>query len=91
MASTDGGTSTPSSLAVCRLMTSYESDDRHLRLLRARSERPRRRRAAEKRDEVAAVNHSMISSARASTVAGMSKPNAFAVLRLKMRSNFVTC
>src|SRR6516164_9858043 len=30
-----------------------ESNDRHLRLLRARRERPRRRRAAEQRDEIA--------------------------------------
>jgi hypothetical protein len=32
-----------------------ETDDRHRRLLRARRERPRRRRAAEKRDELALV------------------------------------
>jgi hypothetical protein len=44
-------------------------DHRHRRLLRARRERPRGRRAAEKRDELAAV-HSITSSARASTLGG---------------------
>src|SRR6266446_6346427 len=40
------------------------------------------RRAAEQRYELAPRNfHSITSSARASTVAGMSRPNAFAVLR----------
>src|SRR5262249_59053934 len=41
-----------------------KSDDRHRRLLRARRERPSRR-AAEQRDELAAL-HSITSSARAS-------------------------
>src|SRR5262249_24369274 len=41
-----------------------EPDHRHRRLLRARRERPRGRRAAEQRDELAAV-HSITSSARA--------------------------
>jgi hypothetical protein len=49
--------------------------------LRARCERPRRRRAAEQRDELAPL-HSITSSARASTVAGTSRPSALAVLRL---------
>src|SRR5262249_52880606 len=62
-------------------------DDQHadaprpLRLLRPRRERPRRR-AAEQRDELAAFHHSITSSARASTDAGTSMPNSFAVLRL---------
>ena len=43
-----------------------EADHRHRRLLRARRERPRRRRAAEQRDELAAL-HSITSSARASS------------------------
>ena len=47
-----------------------EPDHRHRRLLRARRERPRRRRAAEQRDELAAV-HSITSSARASSVGGI--------------------
>ena len=41
-----------------------EADDRHRRLLRTRRERPRRRRAAEQRDELA-PSHSITSSARA--------------------------
>src|SRR5262245_58813882 len=51
-----------------------------LALLRWRRERPHRR-AAEKRDELAAL-HSITSSARASTVVGTSRPRALAVLRL---------
>src|SRR5262249_56654865 len=56
--------------------------------LRARRERPRRR-AAEQRDERAASHHSITSSARASTVVGISRPSAFAVLRLTTNSYFV--
>ena len=41
----------------------------------------KRRRAAEQRDELAA-HHSITSSARASSVGGMSRPSALAVLRL---------
>ena len=64
-------------------------DGRQLtRLLRARSERPRRR-AAEQRDELAPRHHSITSSARASRVAGISSLIAFAVLRLTMSLNFV--
>jgi hypothetical protein len=44
------------------------------RLLRARHERPRRRRTADERDELAAF-HSITSSARASSVTDTSKPN----------------
>src|SRR5262245_6602831 len=54
-------------------------------LLRARHERPRDGRAAEQRDEVAALHlrgHSITSSARASSVGGISRPSALAVLRL---------
>ena len=67
-----------------------EPDHRHRRLLRARRERPRRPRAAEQRDELAAF-HSITSSARASSVGGISRPNALAVLRLITSSNFVGC
>src|SRR5215470_17111663 len=49
------------------------------RLLRAHRERPRRRRAAEKRDERSAV-HSITSSARASSVGGTSRPRTFKAL-----------
>src|SRR5215471_18658948 len=59
-----------------------ESDGRQLAgLLRARRERPRRHRAAEQRDERAPF-HSITSSARASSVGGISRPRALAVLRL---------
>src|SRR5262249_29082720 len=61
---------------------------RHRRLLRARRERPRGRRAAEQQYEIAAP-HSITSSARASTVAGISRPSAFAVLRLITNSYLV--
>src|SRR5262249_24788753 len=60
-----------------------------LRLLRARRERPRRR-AAEQRNELAPP-HSITSSARASNVAGISRPSALAVLRFKISSNSVGC
>src|SRR5215472_8354719 len=61
---------------------------RSLALLRARHQRPRHRRAAEKRDELAAP-HSITSSARASSVGGISIPRAFAVLRLITSSYLV--
>src|SRR6516225_3523493 len=59
-------------------------------LLRARRERPRRRRAAEERDELAAF-HSITSSARASNDCGTSSPRALAVIRLMTKSNLVGC
>src|SRR5262249_45099510 len=58
-------------------------------LLCRRRERPRCR-AAEKRDEIAPL-HSITSSARASSVAGTSRPSALAVVRLMTRSNLVGC
>src|SRR5262249_4104496 len=61
---------------------------RHRRLLRAGRERPRRRRTSNERDELAAP-HSITSSARASTVAGISMPRALAVLRLRIVSYLV--
>src|SRR5262245_16163337 len=63
-----------------------------LALLRARRERPYHRRTAEYRNEVAPLHlrgHSITSSARASTVAGMSSPSALAVLRLITSSYLV--
>jgi hypothetical protein len=45
--------------------------------------------AAEKRDEIAALHHSMTSSARASSIGGTSRPSALAVLRLITSSNLV--
>src|SRR5215468_10684225 len=65
-----------------------ESDNRH-RLLRTRRERPCSR-AAEQSDERAPL-HSITSSASASSVGGMSRPSAFAVLRLITNSNLVDC
>src|SRR6266581_3336785 len=53
------------------------------------TERPRGRRAAEHRDELAAADHSITSSARASSVGGTSRPSALAALRLMTSSNLV--
>src|SRR5262245_63591316 len=50
-------------------------------LLRARRERPSRRRAAEQGDEVASF-HSITSSAIASSLSGTFRPSALAVRRL---------
>src|SRR5262249_50739186 len=63
-------------------------------LLSARHERPRDGRAAEQRDELPALHlrgHSMTSSARASSLSGIWRPSAFAVLRLMLNPNFVAC
>src|SRR5262249_24103246 len=63
-------------------------DHRQCRLLRARRERPCYHRAPEQRDEIAA-SHSITSSARASSMGGISRSIAFAVARLNTRSNFM--
>jgi hypothetical protein len=60
------------------------------RLLRAPRERPRRRRAAKKRDEIAPL-HSITSSAATSSLSGTVSPSAFTVFRLMTSSNFVGC
>src|SRR5262249_55519376 len=73
-----------------RRRTAEIADHRHRRLLRARRERPGRRRAPQKRHELAAL-HSITSPARASRVGGTSRPSAFAVVRLITRSNLVGC
>src|SRR5262249_23418883 len=66
-----------------------EPDDRQFRrLLCARRERPRHRRAAEQRDELAA-RHSITSSARASSLSGTVNPSALAVFRLMTSSYLV--
>src|SRR5262249_40107706 len=60
----------------------HVANDGHSRLLCPRRERPRSRRATEKRDELAPLyryNHSITSSARASSVAGISRPSVRAV------------
>jgi hypothetical protein len=67
-----------------------EADDRQRRLLRARRERRRCRRAANERHKLA-TPHSITSSARASSVGGISSPSAFAVLRLIASWYFVGC
>src|SRR5262245_22186830 len=61
-----------------------------LTLLRAGRERPRDGRAAEQRDELAAL-HSITSSAIASTPAGISRPSMRAVWWLMTSSNLVGC
>src|SRR5262249_32125687 len=58
------------------------------RLRRAPRKRPRNRRAADQRDEIAAF-HSITSSARASSVDGTSRPSVLAVLRLITSSYLV--
>src|SRR6516164_7988556 len=58
-----------------------------LRLLRPRRERPRYRRAAEQRDELAPF-HSITSSAMASSVGGTVRPSIRAVRALMTNSNF---
>ena len=63
------------------------SDHRHRWLLRACRERPRCR-AAEQRDELAAV-HSITSSARSCIDGGTFKPSVLAVFRLMTNSNLV--
>src|SRR6516164_256260 len=63
-------------------------DHRHRRLLRARRERPRGRRAANQGDELAPF-HSITSSASASSLSGIWRPSAFAVLRLITSSYLV--
>src|SRR5262249_17501459 len=57
-------------------------------LLRARRDWPSGHRAAEQRDERAAL-HSITSSVRASSEVGGSRPGALAVLRLMTNSNLV--
>jgi hypothetical protein len=62
--------------------------------LRPRRERPRRRRAADERDELAAFHlwaHSITSSASASSLSEIWRPSARAVLRLMASSNLIGC
>src|SRR5262249_3265472 len=61
-----------------------------LRLLRARRERPRGSRAAEQRDELAAL-HSITSSATSSRSRGISRLRNLAVLRLMTNSYLIGC
>src|SRR5262249_20307411 len=66
----------------------HPNPGRFSRLLRARCERPRRRHAAEQRDELA-PHHSITSSASESRFSEFLTPRGFAVLRLITVSNLV--
>src|SRR5262245_31683270 len=88
------------SLSECCLVALYQrivlgkgcqhADASHpLALLRARRERPRSR-AAEQRDELAAL-HSTTSSARADKSGGTSIPICLAVFRFITNSNLLDC
>src|SRR5262245_15260780 len=68
-----------------------EADAGRLGCLRSRRERPRRHRTAEQRDELASPDHSITSSARASSDGGTSRPSTFAVFRLIVSSNLIGC
>ena len=61
-----------------------------IRLLRARRNRPSRRRASEQRDELAPP-HSITSSVRPISGSGTTRPRALAVLRLTISSTLVVC
>src|SRR5262249_23944278 len=65
-----------------------QPDDWH-RLLCTRRQRPCRR-TADERDEVAAL-HSITSSASGSSLSGMVRPSALAVLRFRNIWTFVDC
>jgi len=74
-------------------LAGQNADPSHeLALLRPRRERPRSRRAADKRDEFASPDHSMTSLALSKIDEGTVRPSALAVLRFTIISNFVgTC
>src|SRR5262245_23918306 len=74
---------------VARRSPFEKSNDRRLRLLRARRERPCCHRAKERYERAAL--HSITSSARASRIGGISRAIAFAVLRLNASLNLVGC
>src|SRR5262249_56302520 len=67
-----------------------KADPGHRRLLRARRGRPRDRRTADERDEVAPLHlrrHSITSSATASSAGENVKPRALAAFRFRTSSN----
>src|SRR5262245_28335045 len=66
-------------------------DTQHFGLLPPRRDRPRRRRAAEQRDELPPGAHSITSSARASSDSGIVRPSALAVVSLMTSSNLAGC
>jgi hypothetical protein len=65
-----------------RRCAAEDPDHRHRLLLRTRRHRPRRRAAAEQRDELAPSHYSITSSASCGRCMGTSRPKALAVLRL---------
>src|SRR5262245_52036766 len=75
-------------LTTFRLREQQAYESRARLPLRARRERPRGR-AAEQRDELAAPDHSITSSARCWKDKGTSIPSAFAALRL-ITSSYLT-
>src|SRR5262249_10402014 len=68
-----------------------EADGWRFARLRPRHERPRGRRPAEQRDELAPADHSITSSATASSLSGIARPRALAILRLIKSRNLVGC
>src|SRR6516165_3571155 len=81
----------PSFRIALRPAHQYADPAHLLGLLRACRERPRCRRAAEQRDELAPPDHSITSSARSRNDSGIVSPSALAVVRLTTRSNLVGC
>src|SRR5262249_55552426 len=84
---TEPGDIMPECLRGCGI---EETNYRHRRLLRARREGPRNRRAPEQRDEFPPP-HSMTSSAATSSLSGTVKPSILAVEALMTNSNLVAC
>src|SRR5262249_39661415 len=82
--------SQPVSISVRRLAVD-KANHRNRGLLRARRQRPCCRRTAEQRDECAAPDHSITSSASNCNELGTSMPSALAVCRLMTNSNLVDC
>src|SRR5262249_993084 len=77
-----------------RQCAAEKADHWHAILLRSSRERQGgggRSRAAEQCDELAALHHSITSSARASRGGGMGRRSALAGSRLTMKSNLVGC
>src|SRR5262249_38663334 len=77
-------------LALGRSRARTQEPDSVRWLLRTRREWPGNRRAADQRDERAAL-HSMTSSASARNLSGISRPRAVAFFALMTNSNLVGC
>src|SRR5262249_17194851 len=74
----------------CFSIPDYDAYTPHPRLRPCHNRAACDSRAAEQRDE-RAPHHSITSSARASSVVGISRPSALAVARLMTNSNLVGC